>query len=68
MIFRCNVHSFVSRQATMIFNCIRNNFRFTPELGRIDLKGSGNEHEASALRDEVCHLSEDAVWMASKIG
>lgn len=52
----------------MIFNCIRNNFRLTPELGRIDLKGSGNEHEASALRDEVCHLSEDAVWMASKIG
>lgn len=32
------------------------NFRFTPELGRMDLKDSGNDHETSALRDEVCHL------------
>ncbi|XP_019243983.1 PREDICTED: coiled-coil domain-containing protein SCD2-like isoform X2 [Nicotiana attenuata] len=32
--------------------------RFTPELGRIDLKGSGNEHEASALRDELRHTEE----------
>nr|XP_016446049.1 PREDICTED: coiled-coil domain-containing protein SCD2-like [Nicotiana tabacum] len=33
--------------------------RFTPELGRIDLKGSGNEHEASALRDELDMLQEE---------
>lgn len=44
------------------------NFRFTPELGRIDLKDSGNDHETSALRDEVCHPSEVGIWMASKIG
>lgn len=30
-----------------------NCFRFTPEMGRIDLKDSGNQHEASALHDEV---------------
>ncbi|KAJ8553509.1 hypothetical protein K7X08_024187 [Anisodus acutangulus] len=33
--------------------------RFTPELGRIDLKDSGNEHEASALRDELDMLQEE---------
>ncbi|XP_016557304.1 coiled-coil domain-containing protein SCD2 isoform X2 [Capsicum annuum] len=33
--------------------------RFTPELGRIDLKDSGNEHEASTLRDELDMLQEE---------
>ncbi|XP_009767496.1 coiled-coil domain-containing protein SCD2-like isoform X2 [Nicotiana sylvestris] len=33
--------------------------RLTPELGRIDLKGSGNEHEAFALRDELDMLQEE---------
>lgn len=33
--------------------------RFTPELGRIDLKDSGNDHETSALRDELDMLQEE---------
>ncbi|KAK4735815.1 hypothetical protein R3W88_010076 [Solanum pinnatisectum] len=33
--------------------------RFTPELGRMDLKDSGNDHEASALRDELDMLQEE---------
>ncbi|XP_004235837.1 coiled-coil domain-containing protein SCD2 isoform X1 [Solanum lycopersicum] len=33
--------------------------RFTPELGRMDLKDSGNDHETSALRDELDMLQEE---------
>ncbi|TMX02135.1 hypothetical protein EJD97_022538 [Solanum chilense] len=33
--------------------------RFTPELGRMDLKGSGNDHETSVLRDELDMLQEE---------
>nr|GMC69111.1 coiled-coil domain-containing protein SCD2-like isoform X1 [Ipomoea batatas] len=33
--------------------------RFTPEMGRIDLKDSGNQHEASALHDELDMLQEE---------
>ncbi|KAL2462338.1 Coiled-coil domain-containing protein SCD2 [Abeliophyllum distichum] len=33
--------------------------RFTPDVGRIDLKDPGNQHEASALRDELDMLQEE---------
>ncbi|XP_055825561.1 coiled-coil domain-containing protein SCD2-like isoform X1 [Solanum dulcamara] len=33
--------------------------RFTPELGRIDLKDSGNDRETSVLRDELDMLQEE---------
>lgn len=41
--------------------------RFIPDVGRVDLKGSGNEHEASALRDELDMLQEENEVILDKL-
>ncbi|KAL2478952.1 Coiled-coil domain-containing protein SCD2 [Forsythia ovata] len=41
--------------------------RFTPDVGRIDLKDSGNQHEASALRDELDMLQEENEVILDKL-
>ncbi|KAL3512110.1 hypothetical protein ACH5RR_024827 [Cinchona calisaya] len=41
--------------------------RFAPDVRRVDLKSSGNEHEASALRDELDMLQEENEVVLDKL-
>ncbi|XP_027168816.1 coiled-coil domain-containing protein SCD2-like isoform X1 [Coffea eugenioides] len=41
--------------------------RLTPDVGLVDLKASGNEHEASALRDELDMIQEENELILDKL-